>query len=407
MPNSWGANPYGKPSKTLRGELVKSLGEKQIADFFFQNRIKYNYEHQVDTSVSAFKDKISKPDFYLPDYSVHVEYWGLVDAADRETRQNYEKEMHWKKEEYKRNGIKLISLYPWNLNDLEGSFKAEFRKILGKDFVAGPVGERSIHALPLHEQFNQFLQKGIPGKLESEKVDLVYHPYFFVEYDCFTQGNFFYERVNLASRGVLVLEGTKGALADIALISGESPRIQRNGNFIGCAKIGQRTVLKSQIEKIGSFSKIDATAAKLTKTDAEKITKVEIAKHLEKTFNKALKNRVETKTLRPYESQVRIASVNLLHIPLVTGTFRYKNRMYRRMIQATTCRIIGDDFAHCNVDQATHSAGSVALCEECGSLACKDHRRQCEECEETYCKEHILSKGLMLKKYYCATHCPK
>jgi len=35
-----------------------------------------------------FKSKISRPDFYLPQYNLFVEYWGLVDSPDAGTRGN-------------------------------------------------------------------------------------------------------------------------------------------------------------------------------------------------------------------------------------------------------------------------------------------------------------------------------
>ncbi|MDG7009361.1 MAG: hypothetical protein JRM71_00980 [Nitrososphaerota archaeon] len=66
---------YGRPSVTLRGEVVRSNAEKVIADWLYQHGVRYAYEHP------AFDRKgwvISRPDFYLPDYDVYVEYWGLV-----------------------------------------------------------------------------------------------------------------------------------------------------------------------------------------------------------------------------------------------------------------------------------------------------------------------------------------
>lgn len=53
------------------------------------------------------------PDFYLPDFGVYVEYWGLV-GADR----GYEKRMARKMELYWGNGVRVLSLYPGDLNDL-------------------------------------------------------------------------------------------------------------------------------------------------------------------------------------------------------------------------------------------------------------------------------------------------
>jgi hypothetical protein len=245
----------------------------------------------------------------------------LIDVGESKERKRYQEDMDWKKKQYANNGIKLISLYPWNLNDLDGAFKAEFKKVMGRELLTGAVGEKFVYGLPISKDFERWLLNGIPTKLLTMKLELVYLPYFFVEYDCFAQTKFFYEILNLESRGMLVLEGQKGGVVDMAIHSGIAPQIQQTGCYSGCSVIRQSETERSKIAQIAPFSKIDAFPAKISRYDAERIVKVEIAKNLEQTFTKKLKNRVETKTLRPYESNVRIVSVNLMHVPLVTGHF--------------------------------------------------------------------------------------
>ena len=94
---------------TLRGEVVRSRSEKVIADWFSANGIRYAYEYPAFDRRGSV---IGRPDFYLPDYSVYVEYWGLV-GVDR----GYEKRMARKTERYLRNGVGVVSLYPGDLND--------------------------------------------------------------------------------------------------------------------------------------------------------------------------------------------------------------------------------------------------------------------------------------------------
>jgi hypothetical protein len=101
---------YGRPSVTLRGEVVRSHSEKVIADWFFRRGIRYAYERPV---FDPRGHRVGVPDFYLPDYGVYVEYWGLV-GADR----GYDKRMARKTERYLRNGVRLVSLYPGDLRDL-------------------------------------------------------------------------------------------------------------------------------------------------------------------------------------------------------------------------------------------------------------------------------------------------
>ena len=69
---------YGTPSVTLTGQHVRSNGERVTADYFTHHGIPYYYEAMATTNDwFIFKSKISRPDFYLPQYNLFVEYWGL------------------------------------------------------------------------------------------------------------------------------------------------------------------------------------------------------------------------------------------------------------------------------------------------------------------------------------------
>ena len=104
---------YGRPSITLRGEVVRSRSEKMIADWFYRNGVRYVYECLAfDRKVAL----ISRPDFYLPDYALYVEYWGLAG-----TGKEYDRTTRWKTEQYRRNGVRVVSLYPGELTNLDQS----------------------------------------------------------------------------------------------------------------------------------------------------------------------------------------------------------------------------------------------------------------------------------------------
>jgi len=122
---------YGVKSVTKRGEEVRSIAERKIADYFSENNIDYVYEREAKTKGIFFDSKISSPDFYLPDYDVYVEYWGLVDAEDYRTRNRYEKKMRWKMAQYYENNIKFISIYPSNMENLDLIFRKKFKKVTG------------------------------------------------------------------------------------------------------------------------------------------------------------------------------------------------------------------------------------------------------------------------------------
>ena len=110
---------YGGLTATQRGETVRSKSERRIADYFYQNNIRYVYEQDARNRWNT--RRISRPDFYLPDYGIYVEYWGMLAAKDGNVRSRYERNMKWKMAQYHRNNTKFISIYPNNLGNLVGS----------------------------------------------------------------------------------------------------------------------------------------------------------------------------------------------------------------------------------------------------------------------------------------------
>ena len=111
------ARNFAAQHMTQNGELVKSGGERMIADYLCRNDIRYEYERPVKAAFS--NRRISRPDFYLPDYDVYIEYWGMVNSEDDGTRQEYIKGMEWKMTKYRENHIKFISIYPEDLKSLD------------------------------------------------------------------------------------------------------------------------------------------------------------------------------------------------------------------------------------------------------------------------------------------------
>lgn len=116
---------YGVRSVTAKGEGVRSIAERRIADYFAKNNINYAYEDRL------VDYRIGPPDFYLPDYDVYVEYWGLVDADDGWTKERYVRNMKRKMAIYYQHNIKFISLYPYDMVNLDWVFRRKFKKVTG------------------------------------------------------------------------------------------------------------------------------------------------------------------------------------------------------------------------------------------------------------------------------------
>lgn len=91
------------------GIYVRSLSELCIANWLYANRIPFEYERKVYFPKSG---KSAHCDFYLPDYDVYIEFWGI--SNDK----NYEHYKRWKENNYTENIVPLISLYPSDLKNL-------------------------------------------------------------------------------------------------------------------------------------------------------------------------------------------------------------------------------------------------------------------------------------------------
>lgn len=126
------------PPTTLRNETVKSYGEMDIANYLVQNGINYIYEHPyvIDTRTEEFEQYL--PDFYLPDYDIYIEYFGIdregkvppyfrsengVSASER-----YQASMAWKRQLHRDNNTVLLECFAYE--KFEGTLLEELEKKL-------------------------------------------------------------------------------------------------------------------------------------------------------------------------------------------------------------------------------------------------------------------------------------
>ena len=111
------------PPTTLKGERVKSYGEVMIANFLYTNGISYEYEcnYKFETSTKDYSQY--KPDFYLNDYDLYIEYFGINRDGDVSpyyksingvsAKERYWQGIQWKRELHKSNQTKMIELYSY------------------------------------------------------------------------------------------------------------------------------------------------------------------------------------------------------------------------------------------------------------------------------------------------------
>lgn len=112
--------------QTKRGEIVKSYGEKEIADYLYWLGVDYKYEHKYQRKDGG----ISEPDFYLPEFNVYIEYFGMMKYSKK-----YRFEMHLKFETFEKEGMKVIKIYEKHIKhkSFKRAINLEFKKLTGMD----------------------------------------------------------------------------------------------------------------------------------------------------------------------------------------------------------------------------------------------------------------------------------
>ena len=89
--------------KTIRardGTFLQSDGERRIAEFLARHGIAYRYDERM----RIIDGYAIRPDFYLPEFDLYIEYWGM-DTTD------YRIGMLKKLKLYQQQGKKLVSVH--------------------------------------------------------------------------------------------------------------------------------------------------------------------------------------------------------------------------------------------------------------------------------------------------------
>jgi len=124
------------PPKTLRGEIVKSYGELQIANFLFINGINYEYEKEYEIDTRTENKAQYYPDFYLPDYQIYIEYFGIdvngnvpsyftSTTPGKSAKEEYLEGINWKRNIHEQNNTTMIECFAYEkmINELEDKLK--------------------------------------------------------------------------------------------------------------------------------------------------------------------------------------------------------------------------------------------------------------------------------------------
>ncbi|MCB0541091.1 MAG: UvrD-helicase domain-containing protein, partial [Bacteroidetes bacterium] len=128
--------------RTMLREYCKSLEEVKIANFLFLNGVNYKYEepYQYKTSDNIYAQY--KPDFYLPDYNIYIEHFGLIDRNNNvpnwfsgsnglSAKDKYNSDIAWKRNTHSKYETTLVETFSYEnkegvlLEKLKSKLEAE------------------------------------------------------------------------------------------------------------------------------------------------------------------------------------------------------------------------------------------------------------------------------------------
>ena len=126
----------GLKTISIKGEKMKSRQETMIANYLFLNGVNYIYEPLYEYLDGTDKmRKRYRPDFYLPDYDIYLEHFGInkenrAPWLDEIEEQKYIDSIAWKRQLHQSNGTKLIETYSYYISEgiLFSEIDKQFKK---------------------------------------------------------------------------------------------------------------------------------------------------------------------------------------------------------------------------------------------------------------------------------------
>lgn len=151
---------------TLNGEKVKSLEEIKIANFLFMHGINYEYEKLYPFESENKEYKSYRPDFYLTDYDIYLEHFGITKEykcpwLSAVEEQKYIDGIIWKRDFHLKNKTKLIETYSYYTK--EGILLSKLEKLLienGVKFIEHDFKDifETVYATKSNKYFSEFIK---------------------------------------------------------------------------------------------------------------------------------------------------------------------------------------------------------------------------------------------------------
>ncbi len=218
---------------TLKEETVKSHQELVIANFLTLNGIKYLYEEPYKHKTWTIEKRQYKPDFYLPDFDVYIEHFGIDrdgDTAPYINKKEYLDGIEWKKQKHQEYETTLVQTFSYEFteNNLLILLK---EKLLKCNVIFRELTSAEIHELLKEEvegnkftklfttflqhyksnmhEFDEIKQKSIETKSERNQIFMRLFKFIFTEYEKFQDRNDCIDFDDMIVKAVNLIESGK------------------------------------------------------------------------------------------------------------------------------------------------------------------------------------------------------
>ncbi|MGI9558801.1 MAG: UvrD-helicase domain-containing protein [Thermodesulfobacteriota bacterium] len=131
--------------KSLDGQKLKSHQEVQIANWLILNGVNWKYE-----DLYPHIDSTYQPDFYLPDYDLWIEHFGIDEKGNTAPwidAKEYNLEVEWKRDVHKENKTNLVETYSYESRQKGGLIEALKTKLSDYDVKREPLSEEMVDKL--------------------------------------------------------------------------------------------------------------------------------------------------------------------------------------------------------------------------------------------------------------------
>lgn len=190
---------------TLNGERVKSVEETKIANFLFMHGVNYEYEKLYPFKSDDSEKKSYRPDFYLTDYDIYLEHFGITKDfklpwLSEVEEKKYLDGIEWKRDFHKKNGTKLIETYSYYTN--EGRLLPELEKLLlsnGVKFVSHDFTDifETVYIKKSNKYFSEFIRLCCTFITLFKSNNYSEKDFFRMQKSIITKNDFLYKRTSL------------------------------------------------------------------------------------------------------------------------------------------------------------------------------------------------------------------